>query len=102
MRLLGGCPIGYMDDAHLRIVRSIRAILAGIWQAQKASLAEPLRKMSSHYDDALVFVALGNLLGYSTLSTYYSRLVLVHLLPQVISWRRRVLKERDVLDRISE
>jgi len=91
-----------MDDTRLRITKSIRAILAGIWQAQKLSLAEPLRKTKSHYDNALIFITLGTLLGYPTLSTYYSRIVLVHLLPQFFSWRRRVLKERDMLDRMFE
>ncbi len=102
MLLLGGWSICHVDDTRLRITKSIREIISGIWKAQKLSLAEPLRKKRAYYDDALFFVTLGNLIGYPALSTYYSRLILAYMLPQFVSWRRRVLKERDVLDRMSE
>lgn len=86
----------------MRIIKVIKETLAGIWKAQKASLALPLKKAKTHYNYALMFVALGDLLGYPFQSTYYSRLLLVYWLQEIPLWRNRLLKEHDVLDKMSE
>ncbi|MFW9985070.1 MAG: hypothetical protein ACFFDJ_00720 [Candidatus Odinarchaeota archaeon] len=82
--------------------KAIRAALEGIWQAQKVSLAEPLRKLKTNYDHALMFIALGDLLGFPFQATFYSRFLFVHWIFHIDSWKRRILKEQDVLNKISD
>ena len=86
----------------MRILKSFKELLIGIWNAQKVSIADPMRKKMINYNDALTFVILGDLLGYQFLSAYYSRVFFVHLLERIPSWRRRSLKERDILDKLQE
>jgi hypothetical protein len=81
----------------LQVIRAIRDFLEGVWQSQKASLADPLIKAKVHIDDATMLVIFGELLGYPFQSTFYSRLLFVHLLEQMTPWKRRLLKEQDVI-----
>ena len=80
---------------------AIIGFLRGIWDAQKASLAEPLKKKRAHEETALMLVALGELLGYPFQSTYYARLLLVYWLPQFPQWRKQLLMEHDTLTKLS-
>lgn len=86
----------------MQLFKAIKNALVGIWQAQKASLAEPLKIKQAHHDYALMLVALGDLLGYPFQSTLYSRTLLAYWIHHIKPWRERLLKERDILDKISE
>lgn len=99
--LIGKRHYEYVGGAELRVFGAIIDFFRGIWDAQKASLAEPLKKMETQQETALMLVALGELLGYPFQSTYYSRLLLVHWLPQVPQWRRQLLTEHDTLAKLS-
>jgi hypothetical protein len=80
---------------------AIKDFFAGIWNAQKASLVEPLKKLRAHQETALMLVVLGELLGYPFLTTYYSRLLLAYWFRQIPPWRRRLLTEHDTLAKMS-
>jgi hypothetical protein len=91
-----------LGDSHLRIIKALRGFLEGVWESQKASLAGPLIKAKVRNEDAMMFVVFGNLLGYPFQSTFYSRLLFVSWLEKMIPWQKRMLKEQDVLDSISD
>ncbi|MFX0055527.1 MAG: hypothetical protein ACFFAD_11430 [Candidatus Hermodarchaeota archaeon] len=81
----------------MQVIKAIREFLLGVWESQKASLAGPLIKTKVHLDDAMMLVILGELLGYPFQSTFYSRLFFVHLLEELTPWKRRLLREQDVI-----
>ena len=81
----------------MQVIRAIREFLQGVWESQKASLAAPLIKSKVHIDDAIMLVIFGELLGYPFQSTFYSRLFFVHLFEQMTPWKRRLLREQDVI-----
>ncbi|MHA2429305.1 MAG: hypothetical protein ACXADB_14890 [Candidatus Hermodarchaeia archaeon] len=82
----------------MRILKTIRDFLEGVWESQKASLAGPLIRAKVHNDDAMIFTIFGDFLGYPFQSTFYSRLLFVYWLERMTPWRKRIMKERDVLE----
>lgn len=91
-----------IGDSRLKIFKAIRGFLEGVWEAQKASLAGPLIKAKVHNEDAMMFVVFGDLMGYPFQSAFYSRLLFVTWLEKMIPWQKRMLKEQDVLDSLSD
>jgi len=84
----------------LRIFKTIKDFLEGVWESQKASLAGPLIRAKVHNDDAMMFIIFGDFLGYPFQSTFYSRLLFVYGLERMIPWQKRILKEQDLLDKM--
>jgi hypothetical protein len=91
-----------IGDSYLRIFKTVRDFLEGVWESQKASLADPLIKARMNQNDAMMLIVFGELLGYPFQSTFYSRLLFVHSIEKMSSWQKRVLKEQDVLDKMYE
>ncbi|MFX1606848.1 MAG: hypothetical protein ACFFDD_13220 [Promethearchaeota archaeon] len=86
----------------MRVFKVIREFLEGVWESQKASLADPLMKAKMHEDDSIMFIVFGELLGYQFQSSFYSRLLFVHYIEKMMHWQKRLLKEQDVLDKMYE
>jgi hypothetical protein len=87
-----------MGDRHLRVFKSMKDFLEGVWAAQKTNLARPLIKAKTYNDDAMIITIFGDFLGYPFQSTFYSRLLFVYWLERITPWRKRILKEKDFTD----
>ena len=57
-----------------------------------------LKKERGHLDNLFMLVTFGDLIGLPLLPPYYSLRLLPHIVPSLETWRRRVLKERDLTD----
>jgi hypothetical protein len=55
-------------------------------------------RLRANMENLFILVTLGDLIGVPILPPYYSLRLLPYLVPQVSSWKRRVLRERDILD----
>jgi hypothetical protein len=49
-------------------------------------------------ENLFILVTLGDLIGVPILPPYYSLRLLPYIVPQVSTWKRRVLRERDILE----
>jgi hypothetical protein len=49
-------------------------------------------------ENLFILITLGDLIGVPILPPYYSLRLLPYLVPNIASWKRRVLRERDILD----
>jgi hypothetical protein len=47
-----------------------------------------------------ILISFGDLLGLPILPPYYSLRLLPFIVPEINNWRRRVLRERDIVDMI--
>ena len=45
-----------------------------------------------------ILITMGDLLGIPILPPYYSLRLLPHVVPQIATWKRRMLREKDVSD----
>ncbi len=57
-----------------------------------------MRKERGHLDNLFMLVIFGDMIGLPLLPPYYSLRLLPHIMPSLRTWRRRVLREKDVTD----
>ena len=57
-----------------------------------------LKKEKGHLDNLFMLVVFGDLIGLPLLPPYYSLRLLPHIVPSLETWKRRVLRERDLTD----
>lgn len=55
-------------------------------------------RLRADMESLFILITLGDLIGVPILPPYYSLRLLPYLVPNVASWKRRVLRERDLLD----
>jgi hypothetical protein len=57
-----------------------------------------MKKERGHLDNLFMLVIFGDLVGLPLLPPYYSMRLLPHIIPSLETWKRRVLRERDLTD----
>jgi len=57
-----------------------------------------MKKERGHLDNLFMLVIFGDLIGLPLLPPYYSLRLLPHIVPSLQTWKRRVLRERDLTD----
>jgi hypothetical protein len=57
-----------------------------------------LKKERGHLDNLFMLVIFGDMIGLPLLPPYYSLRLLPHIVPSLGTWKRRVLREKDVTD----
>jgi hypothetical protein len=60
-----------------------------------------MKKERGHLDNLFMLVIFGDMIGLPLLPPYYSLRLLPHIIPSINTWRRRVLREKDVTDFVS-
>jgi len=65
-------------------------------------LVEGVTAQKRRLDEALVFCLFGNFIGFPGLFNYYHLRLLPYYMGQLSSWKRRVLREKDFFDHISD
>lgn len=53
-----------------------------------------------HMENLFMLIVMGDMLGIPVLPPYYSLRLLPHAVPHVKTWKRTLLKDRDVTDRM--
>jgi hypothetical protein len=75
--------------------QAVREVMYGLL------LHEPvlvMRKERGHLDNLFMLVIFGDMIGLPVLPPYYSLRLLPHIIPSLDTWRRRVLREKDLTD----
>ncbi len=60
--------------------------------------ARSLARQRGGLEHLFVLISFGDLLGVPILPPYYSLRLLPFIVPSINNWRRRMLRERDLLD----
>lgn len=61
-------------------------------------MEKELRKQRADLESLFVLISFGDLLGVPVLPPYYSMRLLPFIVPLLSSWRRRMLREKDLTD----
>ncbi len=56
------------------------------------------KKERGHLDNLFMLIIFGDLIGLPLLPPYYSLRLLPHMFPSLQTWKRRVLREKDLTD----
>ena len=83
------------------------------WQKAKATVLDFIYGMASHemarqalktrgsMEHLFILITMGDLLGVPILPPYYSLRLLPYVVPQISTWRRRMLREKDLTDALA-
>jgi hypothetical protein len=77
------------------IWRDVRQIVYGMAAHDMSRAALRTRASMEHL---FILITMGDLLGVPILPPYYSLRLLPYVVPQISTWKRRMLRERDVSD----
>jgi hypothetical protein len=73
----------------------IREILYGLMLHE---MDLDMKKEKGHLDNLFMLAIFGDLIGLPLLPPYYSLRLLPHIIPSLETWKRRVLREKDLTD----
>lgn len=83
------------------------------WQKFKHNLSDYIYGMAAHemtrqalktrgsMEHLFILITMGDLLGVPILPPYYSLRLLPYVVPQISTWRRRMLREKDLTDALA-
>ena len=73
----------------------IREVLYGLMLHE---MVLDMKKERGHLDNLFMLVVFGDLIGLPLLPPYYSMRLLPHIIPSLETWKRRMLREKDLTD----
>ena len=85
------------DEEKKSLLENLKSVLYGMAGHDMARYALKTRGSMEHL---FILITMGDLLGIPILPPYYSLRLLPFIVPLINNWRRRMLRERDLLDAI--
>lgn len=76
-------------------LRTLREFLFGMFGME---FAEHALEMRGSVESLFMLSIVGDMIGLPIMPPYYSLRVLPYVVPQIASWKRRVLREREATD----
>lgn len=77
------------------IIQAFKDIVYGMSSHEMTRHAVRTRASMEHL---FILITMGDLLGIPILPPYYSLRLLPYVTPQISSWKRRMLREKDITD----
>ncbi len=81
-----------------RVGRAAKGFLYGMAGHDMTRFALKTRGSMEHL---FILITMGDLLGIPILPPYYSLRLLPYVVPQISTWKRRMLRERDLTDALA-
>jgi hypothetical protein len=78
-----------------RLFNTVREVMYGMASHDMSRYALRTRASMEHL---FILITMGDLLGVPILPPYYSLRLLPYVVPQISTWKRRMLRERDITD----
>jgi len=78
-----------------RWLTAVREFLFGMMGYE---LAHHALEMRASVESLFMLATVGDMLGVPILPPYYSLRLLPHVVPQIATWKRRMLREKDISD----
>jgi hypothetical protein len=82
-------------EAKKSWLQAIRETIYGMAAHDMSRAALRTRASMEHL---FILITMGDLLGVPVLPPYYSLRLLPYVVPQIATWKRRMLREKDVAD----
>jgi hypothetical protein len=81
-----------------RLLTGFKEVMYGMASHDMTRYAIRTRASMEHL---FILVTMGDLLGVPILPPYYSMRLLPYVVPQIATWKRRMLREKDLTDAMS-
>ncbi|MGC2324607.1 MAG: hypothetical protein WA463_18375 [Terriglobales bacterium] len=82
--------------ARVGILKTIREFIYGFYAYEFERQAVEMR---AELESAFMLITMGDMLGVPIIPPLYSLGLLPYVVPQVATWKRRVMRERELSDR---
>ena len=79
-------------------LQAIKEIIYGVAAHDSARFAMKTRASMEHL---FILITMGDMLGVPILPPYYSLRLLPYVVPQISTWKRRMLREKDFTDALA-
>ncbi|MEW6087838.1 MAG: hypothetical protein AB1498_05990 [bacterium] len=86
------------DKEKKGFLNAIKEFAYGIAAHDSARYALKTRASMEHL---FILITMGDMLGVPILPPYYSLRLLPHVVPQISTWKRRMLREKDLTDALA-
>jgi hypothetical protein len=86
------------DKEKKGFLNAIREFIYGMAAHDSARFALKTRANMEHL---FMLVTMGDLVGVPLLPPYYSLRLLPYVVPQIATWKRRMLREKDLTDALA-
>lgn len=83
------------DNPLSRFLNTAKEVMYGMASHDMSRQALRTRASMEHL---FILITMGDLLGVPILPPYYSLRLLPYVVPQISTWKRRMLRERDITD----
>jgi hypothetical protein len=80
------------------LFKNVEEVIYGMAAHDMSRYALRTRASMEHL---FILITMGDLLGIPILPPYYSLRLLPYVVPQIATWKRRMLREKDLADAIS-
>ncbi len=77
------------------IIQNLREVIYGMASHDMSRAALRTRASMEHL---FILITMGDMIGIPILPPYYSLRILPYVVPQIATWKRRLLREKDVSD----
>src|SRR3974377_934500 len=78
------------------MLRAIREFIYGLYAYECGGQAVEMR---GEVETAFLLITMGDMIGVPIIPPLYSLRILPYVVPQISTWKRRVLRERELSDR---
>ncbi len=79
--------------------KAIRQIMYGLLLHE---MDMELKKEKGHLDNIFMLVVFGDLVGLPLLPPFYSMRLLPYIVPSIKTWKRTILREKDLTDLVAQ
>jgi hypothetical protein len=83
------------EQPRKSFLQNLKEIIYGMATHDMSRYAVRTRASMEHL---FILITMGDLLGIPILPPYYSLRLLPYVVPQIATWKRRMLREKDVSD----
>jgi len=88
-----------VGDRSLNLVKTaVRTVGEMIYGATIYEMVRDLNKQKSYIEHLFILIVFGGFLGIPILPPYYTLRLLPYVVPNITSWKRTMLRERDLTD----
>ena len=92
------------DEGQPRKVKGLRGLVGALREVTYGMAAHDMTRYAlrtrASMEHLFILITMGDLLGVPILPPYYSMRLLPYVVPQISTWKRRMLREKDATDAI--
>ena len=94
----GGSCMSEEEKKRGGFFKAVKEFVYGVAAHDSARFALKTRSSMEHL---FILITMGDMLGVPILPPYYSLRLLPYVVPQISTWKRRMLREKDLTDALA-